>query len=91
MTDATPAAPGVVTKSSHGSVADTVGRLCEIVTEKGLKLFTLIDHSGEARANGLELRDTKAVVFGSPEAGTPVIHAAPPAALDALTDALIQG
>ena len=47
-----------------------------------MKLFTVIDHSGEARANGLELRDTKVVIFGSPQAGTPVMQAVPLAALD---------
>jgi uncharacterized protein (DUF302 family) len=49
----------VVTKLSPGSVADTVARLSDLVAAKGLKLFAVIDHSGEAKANGLELRDTK--------------------------------
>ena len=48
----------------------------------GLTLFAVIDHSGEAHARGLELRDTKVVIFGNPEAGTPVMQAAPLAALD---------
>ena len=47
-----------------------------------MKLFTVIDQSGEAEAAGLELRDTKLVIFGSPQAGTPVMVAAPLAALD---------
>jgi uncharacterized protein (DUF302 family) len=47
-----------------------------------MKLFAVIDHSGEADAAGLELRDTKVVIFGSPRAGTPVMQAAPLAALD---------
>jgi uncharacterized protein (DUF302 family) len=47
-----------------------------------MKLFIVIDHSGEARANGLDLRDTKVVIFGSPKGGTPVMQAAPVAALD---------
>jgi uncharacterized protein (DUF302 family) len=47
-----------------------------------MKLFAVIDHSGEASAVGLELRDTKVVLFGSPQAGTPVMQAAPLAALD---------
>jgi uncharacterized protein (DUF302 family) len=72
----------ITTKSSPRSVADTVARLSEVVSAKGLKLFTVIDHSGEAAEHGLELRDTKVVVFGSPVAGTPVMQAAPLAALD---------
>jgi len=59
-----------------------VARLGAIVAAKGLKLFATIDHSGEAKGVGLELRDTKVVIFGSPAAGTPVMEAAPLAALD---------
>lgn len=72
----------VTTKRSPWSVTDTVARLTEIVEAKGIKLFATIDHSGEARAAGLELRETKVVIFGSPVAGTPVMQAAPLAALD---------
>jgi uncharacterized protein (DUF302 family) len=72
----------VVTKVSPRSVADTLARLSAVVAARGMKLFTVIDHSGEAEANGLELRDTKLVIFGSPQAGTPVMAAAPLAALD---------
>ncbi len=57
-------------------------RLKDVIAEKGLKLFAMIDHSAEAAAHGLELRETKVVIFGSPTAGTAVMRAAPPAALD---------
>ncbi len=73
---------GIVTKESARSVADTVARLTELVRAKGLKIFVVIDHSGEAEEAGLELRETKVIIFGSPEAGTPVMAAAPLAALD---------
>jgi uncharacterized protein (DUF302 family) len=72
----------IVTKLSPRSVAETVARVSDVVAAKGLKLFAVIDHSGEAEAAGLELRDTKLVIFGSPKAGTPVMQAAPLAALD---------
>jgi len=72
----------VVTKLSPRSVADTVARLTSLVRAKGMKLFAVIDHSGEAEHVGLQLRDTKLVIFGSPLAGTPVMAAAPLAALD---------
>jgi hypothetical protein len=45
-------------------------------------MFAVIDHSGEATNEGLGLRDTKLIIFGSPTAGTPVMVAAPLAALD---------
>ena len=72
----------IVTKLSPLSVAQTVDRLVATVAAKGMKLFAVIDHSGEAEANGLELRDTKVVIFGAPQAGTPVMAAHPLAALD---------
>ena len=72
----------MITKRSPHSVEETVARLQSLAESKGLKVFALIDHSGEAAANGLELRDTKVVIFGSPVAGTPVMEAAPLAALD---------
>jgi uncharacterized protein (DUF302 family) len=76
------ATAGVVTKLSPWSVTDTVARLSAIVAAKGLKLFAVIDHSGEAEAIGLKLRDTKVVIFGSPKVGTPVMQASPLSALD---------
>lgn len=72
----------VTTKLSAGSVTDTVDRLSAAVEAKGMKIFAVIDHSLEARANGLELRDTQVVMFGSPRAGTPVMQAVPTSALD---------
>jgi uncharacterized protein (DUF302 family) len=72
----------LVTKSSPWSVSDTVARLSAVVAARGMKLFAVIDHSGEAKAAGLELRETKVVIFGSAQAGTPVMLAAPLAALD---------
>ena len=59
-----------------------VSRLEAVIGAKGLKVFAVIDHSGEAKAAGLELRETNVVIFGSPRAGTPVMVTAPLAALD---------
>jgi uncharacterized protein (DUF302 family) len=74
--------PDVVTKPSPRSAADTVARLVELVQARGLRLFAVIDQTAEARGVGLKLRDTTLVLFGSPRAGTPVMAAAPLAALD---------
>jgi uncharacterized protein (DUF302 family) len=73
---------GVITKASPRSVSDTVSRFTEMAQAKGVKLFAVIDHSGEAARVGLKLRDTKLVIFGSPKAGTEVMVAAPLVALD---------
>jgi len=72
----------LVTKLSPMSVADTVARFSDVLAAKGVKLFAVIDHSGEAERAGLELRATKVVIFGAPKAGTPVMEAVPVAALD---------
>lgn len=72
----------MVIKPSPRSVDETVSRMRDLLEAKGVKLFDVIDHSGEAQAAGLELADTKVVIFGNPTAGTPVMAAAPLAALD---------
>ena len=72
----------VVTKVSPRGVPETVSRLTAIAEEKGLNVFAVIDHSGEAERVGLQLRDTKVVIFGSPKAGTPAMAATPLVALD---------
>ncbi len=74
--------PGLTTKLTPLSVPDAVARLRDLLNAKGVKLFDVIDHSGEAEAAGLTLRDTKVVIFGAPPAGTPVMEAVPEAALD---------
>ncbi|MGO8871757.1 MAG: DUF302 domain-containing protein [Acidimicrobiales bacterium] len=73
---------GIVTKLSPRAFSATVDRLLETIRARGIKIFAVIDHSGEAALHGLALRETKVVIFGSPEAGTPVMVASPLAALD---------
>jgi uncharacterized protein (DUF302 family) len=73
---------GVVTKLSPRSVADTTAKLTGLIDAKGMRLFALIDQREEAQRAGLDLRETILVIFGSPAAGTPVMAAAPLAALD---------
>lgn len=73
---------GIITRPASGSVDDVVARLLHVIDERGLTLFGVVDHSGEAARAGLSLRDTKLVLFGSPRAGTPIMVAEPLAALD---------
>lgn len=72
----------ITTKVSPRSVTDTVSRLSGILSAKGLKVFAVIDQRAEAEGVGLDLRETTLVLFGNPAAGTPVMDAAPLAALD---------
>lgn len=82
MADSASELSWLIVKVSSWSVKETVARLSDVIEGHGAKLFAVIDHSGEARASGLELRDTKVLIFGSPLAGTPVMESAPLAALD---------
>jgi len=72
----------VTTKHSPRSVAETVSRFTDMLREKGVKIFAVIDQSDAARQAGLQLRDTVLVIFGNPAGGTPVMVASPLAALD---------
>jgi uncharacterized protein (DUF302 family) len=73
---------GIVTIAGHQSVDATVRRIEELLTAKGVKLFAVIDHSGEAEAAGLHMPNTKLLIFGNPKAGTPLMVAAPTIAID---------
>jgi uncharacterized protein (DUF302 family) len=66
---------GIVNLAS--SVEQTVEKLEELLRAKGVKLFALVDHSGEAERATLHMRPTKLLIFGSPKAGTPVMIASP--------------
>ena len=72
----------VTTKVSPRTVAATVSRLTGILSARGLKVFAVIDQRSQALEAGLRLRETTLVIFGSPATGTPVMNAAPLAALD---------
>jgi uncharacterized protein (DUF302 family) len=80
---------GLVQVTSRYLVEDTLQRLKAAFGEKGLQLFTVIDHSGEAEKVGLKMRPTKVVIFGSPKGGTPLMVAAPSLAIDLPLKALV--
>ena len=73
---------GIVNVPSNDSVDETVQRLNGILQSKGVVLFALIDHSGEAEKAGMKMPPTKLLIFGNPKAGTPLMLAAPSIALD---------
>lgn len=73
---------GIVTVPSKCSVEQTAARFERILAERNIKLFAVIDHSGEAEKAGLQMRPCKLLIFGNPKAGTPLMVTAPTAALD---------
>ncbi len=81
--------PGFISKPSPHSVPETIQRLCALLKSKGVAMFALIDHSGEAEKAGLNMRPTQLLIFGNPKAGTPLMLAAPSTAIDLPLKALI--
>ena len=79
---ATVATNGIIDKGSKHSVEQTVQKLKSILQSKGVTLFVLIDHSGEAEKVGMKMLPTKLLIFGNPKAGTPLMLAAPSIAID---------
>jgi uncharacterized protein (DUF302 family) len=73
---------GIRSLTSHHTVDELVEQLAGLLAEKKIKLFAIVDHSGEASTVGLHMPATKVLIFGNPKAGTPVMLSAPSAALD---------
>lgn len=73
---------GLTSIRSRHSVDETVIAIVGLLREKNIKLFAVIDHSGEAKAAGLQMPPTRLIIFGNPKGGTPLMLASPSAAID---------
>lgn len=73
---------GVVTRQTELSVVEVISKLRELLRKKGITLFAIIDHSDAAQKAGLYMPNTKLLIFGKAEAGTPIMLACPSAAID---------
>ena len=82
-------AKGLIRIASRYEFNETVDRLQTAFGEKGLQMFAVIDHAGEAAKVGLTMRPTKVLIFGSPKSGTPLMVAAPSLAIDLPLKALV--
>jgi uncharacterized protein (DUF302 family) len=82
MPDMSPSQNGIVSIPSHHSVDETVEKLKGMLQSKGIQLFALVDHSGEAAKVGLKMPPTKLLIFGNPKGGTPLMLASPSIAID---------
>ena len=78
----TPGTNGMVSLPSNHSVDETLARVRKLLEDKGVRVFAIIDHSGEAEKVGMKMRPTKVVIFGNPKAGTPLMVASPSVAID---------
>ncbi len=80
---------GMLHLASAHAATETVDRIQTVLKEKGLTIFALIDHSGEAAKASLQMHFAQLIIFGSPNAGTPLMVAAPTLALDLPLKALV--
>jgi uncharacterized protein (DUF302 family) len=80
---------GLLQVASKYGVDETVKRLESVLAERGVRVFAVIDHSGEAEKVGMKMRPTKVVIFGSPKGGTPLMLASPSLAIDLPLKALV--
>jgi uncharacterized protein (DUF302 family) len=75
-------ADGIVTKSANCTVEEAVNKIKSLLVIRGITLFTVIDHSGEAETVGMKMPNTKLLIFGNPKGGTPLMLASPSIAID---------
>jgi uncharacterized protein (DUF302 family) len=80
---------GLTQVPSRYSVDETLRKLESAFVAKGMKIFAVIDHSGEAEKAGLKMAPTQVILFGSPKGGTPLMVAAPSLAIDLPLKALV--
>jgi len=73
---------GIISVATNRSVDETVHKLEQMLHAKGIKLFAMVDHSGEAERAGLQMPPTRLLIFGNPKAGTPLMVASPTIAID---------
>jgi uncharacterized protein (DUF302 family) len=76
------AGEGIISNASKYSAPETLDSVDALLQSKGIKIFARVDHSGEAERVGLKMPPTQLLIFGNPKGGTPVMLAAPTAAID---------
>ena len=81
---------GLITIKSAHSVKKTVDRLESVLKEKGMTVFTRINHTDGAKKIGLKLRLTELLIFGNPKVGTPLMQCSQSAAIDLPQKALVS-
>lgn len=76
------AADGVTSVKSRYSATETLDRFEQAAKAKGLNVFARIDHAAGAQKVGRTLRPTELLIFGSPQAGTPLLECAQSIGID---------
>ena len=68
-----PARHGIMAVRSPHSQADTLARLEAQVRQRNLAVVARVDHAAGAQRAGQSLRPTEVMIFGNPQAGTPLM------------------
>jgi uncharacterized protein (DUF302 family) len=61
--DSAQSSDGVITKPSSKSVAQTIDGLRRLMADRGFTVFNVIDHSGVAERAGVQMPDSKLVMW----------------------------
>ena len=83
------AAEGLINVQSDFNVKETTDRLESILNEKGMTIFNQINHSDAAQKVGVELRETRLIIFGNPKVGSPLMQCQQSVAVDLPQKAII--
>lgn len=83
------AADGLIAVKSPRSAKETMARLEEVVTKRGLNVFARIDHAAGATKIGKSLRPTELLIFGNPQGGTPLMECEQTSGIDLPLKALV--
>ena len=81
---------GPVQLQSKHTWSETVARLKQVITSRGLDLVAEIDHSAAAEDVELHMPPTRLFIFGNPTAGTPIMLFSPAAAIDLPLKVLVR-
>lgn len=73
---------GLLSVKSPYAVDETLSRFERAVRDKGMTVFARIDHAAGAAGVGQELRPTQLLIFGNPQAGTPLMQSSQTAGID---------
>ncbi|MBL8344622.1 MAG: DUF302 domain-containing protein [Rubrivivax sp.] len=80
---------GLVALKSPHSPADTVARLEAQLRPRNLAVVARVDHAAGAQRIGQTLRPTEVLIFGNPQAGTPLMQCAQGVGIDLPMKALV--
>lgn len=73
---------GLIVKKSQFSVSETITRLENALTKKGITVALRWNHAAKAEAVGIPLRPTELLIFGNPKLGSNLFTSQQTAGID---------